>query len=513
MNPVWLAQSRLRRRKFDECLEICNPLLDKNPYDQAAWYLKCRALTLKNWIDDTEIEEEGIADILLDEHETAQVARPGTSMARPMTGAQGGSGPNQAVRPMTNGGRPVTGFARPGTSSKATTSASGRGASRGGTASMEAAMKGSRPGTSRPVTSSGRFMRLGTASMIPEAGGPFINVDKLDLKKYASRPTLARALCDYIIYNDHNMKRALELCALATQGHDFQDWWWKARLGKCYYQLGLLREAESQFSSSLKNQDMISTTQELCKIYLRMDQPNAALERYTAALQVHPGDANLMLGVARVYDAINDSEKALQFYKNVLFFDSSNIEAIACLASHHFYTDQPEIALRYYRRLLQMGVNNAELWTNLGLCCFYSSQYDMCLGCLDQALRLADDSSLGDIWYNIGQVAIGIGDPTLAYQCLKIAISVCPSHAEAYNNLGVLEYRKGNDDLAKSFFRVGQKEGDHTFEPYFNGALLAFKSGDFQDSFDLVTKALNAFPEHTESLELLKQLKSHFSLL
>ena len=25
---------------------------------QAVWYLKCRALTLKNWIDDTEIEEE-----------------------------------------------------------------------------------------------------------------------------------------------------------------------------------------------------------------------------------------------------------------------------------------------------------------------------------------------------------------------------------------------------------------------------------------------------------------------
>jgi hypothetical protein len=31
---------------------------------------------------------------------------------------------------------------------------------------------------------------------------------------------------------------------------------------------------------------MISTVQELCKISLRMDQPNTALERYTAALQV-----------------------------------------------------------------------------------------------------------------------------------------------------------------------------------------------------------------------------------
>jgi hypothetical protein len=35
------------------------------------------------------VNGQGIADILLDEHETAQVARPGTSMARPKTGAQG----------------------------------------------------------------------------------------------------------------------------------------------------------------------------------------------------------------------------------------------------------------------------------------------------------------------------------------------------------------------------------------------------------------------------------------
>jgi tetratricopeptide repeat protein 8 len=88
----------------------------------------------------------------------------------------------------------------------------------------------------------------------------------------------------------------------------------------------------------------------------------------------------------------------------VLSLDPSNVEAIACLAAHHFYTDQPEVALRYFRRLLQMGVVNAEIWTNIGLCCFYSSQYDMCLGCFERAMQLADDSSLPDVWYNIGQV-------------------------------------------------------------------------------------------------------------
>jgi tetratricopeptide repeat protein 8 len=59
MNPVFLAQSRLRRRRFDDCIEICTDVLQRNALDQQTWYLKVRATTLKNWVDDTELEEEG----------------------------------------------------------------------------------------------------------------------------------------------------------------------------------------------------------------------------------------------------------------------------------------------------------------------------------------------------------------------------------------------------------------------------------------------------------------------
>ena len=86
----------------------------------------------------------------------------------------------------------------------------------GSTVSVESAMQGARPGTSRPVTTSGRFVRLGTASMKSEEGGPFINVEQLDLQKYASRPSLGKALCDYLLYSEHNPKKALELAAHAT---------------------------------------------------------------------------------------------------------------------------------------------------------------------------------------------------------------------------------------------------------------------------------------------------------
>ena len=65
---------------------------------------------------------------------------------------------------------------------------------------------------------------------------------------------------------------------------------------------------------------------------------------------------------------------------------------------------------------------------------------------------LSDDSNIAECYYNIGHVAINIGDLVLAYQCFKVAISSNPNHAESFNNLGVLELRKGNLEQAKSNF-------------------------------------------------------------
>lgn len=46
---------------------------------------------------------------------------------------------------------------------------------------------------------------------------------------------------------------------------------------------------------------------------------------------------------------MNDMDNAVKFYKDVLYYDSMYVEAIACIATNHFYTDQPEVALKFYR--------------------------------------------------------------------------------------------------------------------------------------------------------------------
>jgi hypothetical protein len=53
-------------------------------------------------------------------------------------------------------------------------------------------------------------------------------------------------------------------------------------------------------------------------VYIKLDQPNTALDVYSKASDRHPGETSLILGVARIYDMLNNMNMAVQFYKKVL---------------------------------------------------------------------------------------------------------------------------------------------------------------------------------------------------
>mmetsp|Transcript_4875 Transcript_4875/g.2721 ORF Transcript_4875/g.2721 Transcript_4875/m.2721 type:complete len:123 (-) Transcript_4875:116-484(-) len=122
------------------------------------------------------------------------------------------------------------------------------------------------------------------------------------------------------------------------------------------------------------------------------------------------------------------------------------------------------------------------MWNNLGLCSYYSGQYDLTFKCFDRALTLAEDNQ-ADVWYNIGHVLIGMGDLNLAIYAFKVALAHDSLHAESYCNLGVLELRRGNTQEARNYFESAIKQNEFLYEPFYNTALLAYKLGDFQESY------------------------------
>jgi tetratricopeptide repeat protein 8 len=73
---------------------------------------------------------------------------------------------------------------------------------------LETALKTGRTAkTARPCSAaSGRHIRLGTASMATQPDGPFINIARLNLSKYAGNPGLAKPLFEYILYQENDVK-------------------------------------------------------------------------------------------------------------------------------------------------------------------------------------------------------------------------------------------------------------------------------------------------------------------
>lgn len=125
--------------------------------------------------------------------------------------------------------------------------------------------------TARPITGqSARAIRLGTAAMYSQKEGPFIQVSRLNIAKYAKNQVLAKPLFEYLFYHEGDVRNAMELAVQATQFVEFQDWWWKVQLSKCYIALNLIRDAEQQLRSALKQHYHVETFIRLTRIYLRM---------------------------------------------------------------------------------------------------------------------------------------------------------------------------------------------------------------------------------------------------
>ncbi|KHN85384.1 Tetratricopeptide repeat protein 8 [Toxocara canis] len=485
VDPLLKALLLYKRNKVDEAIELCTAILDKDPYDQAAWGLKMTCMTEGIYVDEIENDERGVAETFLDDSVIASNARPGTSFSRPLTSSKG---PSQAIRPRSSTGRPLSGVVRPDTTARPGT--------------MEQSLRTSRTSKTARATSSSsaRFVRLGTASMVSQSDGPFINLARLNVEKYARDPNISRLLFEYI-------------AAIATKSAYYSDWYWKNQLGKCYYRLGMFSDAIKQFLSSLNNQKMVETYALLAKTYNRIDQPMMAIEQYNSGLHIFRNDVTLLIGLARVYEQLGEMEKSVDTYKAVLKQDASNVEAIACVATNYFYSDQPEIALRYYRRILQMGVNSAELFMNLGLCCFFCQQFDLSMSCVERALSIATDDVVADTWYNTGNILLATGDTTMASRCYRLAMAADPNHAESVCNLAVLQMRDGKLDQSRALFLSATQKGPHLFEPHFNLALLTYQLGQFDESRSLVLKALEIFPDHVYSKTLLGYIEQMYTLL
>jgi tetratricopeptide repeat protein 8 len=472
MDPLYRSLNALRLRNFSKCADFCKSI--PSSQQKQKWYVICRARTLESWTDFTEPDDLSAADYVFDEHVLSELPRPGTSLRTGML--------SRGSRPVSTSGRPLSGYAHPTNPS---------GPSRG----------------ANPTTSStAHFTRLATASLSFSGDEP--DVTSINVSQFAKDPFLSRILVDYTLHRLRDPIRAVSLAAECTSTHGFSDWWWKNRLGRSYYLLGLYQEAESQFRSSVNTSPNVDSRLELAKLYVRIDQPSRALSELTGGCEQFPREIRFLLGEARVCDLLGNTVRAREVWRRVLEIDAACVEAVASLGAATFYEDQPETSELFYAYLRKLGVANAAVYNNLAIAAMGWGDFGSVGPAIVAALSLASTADeRADVWYNVSHVAMTAGDLNLAEQSLLIATSLSLKSAEAFNNLGLLELKKRNVQKSLSAFRAATEANPEMHEPWFNLALVYQRIGQLQEAFYAAKEAARLFPGSTETMELVNTIQ------
>lgn len=160
----------------------------------------------------------------------ATAPKPGTSL-RTATAIKAGQR-TASSRPRTSTGRPITGFARPGTIQQ-----------RAGTSSLS----GNRTALQSGRVNTARNIRLGSASIFALADNTF-NMSRLNPSVFATKPTVAKVLFQFLYYHEGDVKKALDLCnAVMELNKTEASWWWLTQKGLILITFERLRQ--SPFSS------------------------------------------------------------------------------------------------------------------------------------------------------------------------------------------------------------------------------------------------------------------------
>ncbi|KAH0786816.1 tetratricopeptide repeat protein 8 [Histomonas meleagridis] len=472
VDPLYRSLNFLRLRNYTKCAEACKSISSKKQKEK--WYIICKARIEESWTDFTEPDELPASDYIFDENLISELPRPGTSLQSTRS--------TRGNLPISSNGKPITGYSH----------------SRNINTSL---------GLTPTTSSTSHFSRLATASLSFNGDEP--DVTSINVIQISKHPFLSRILMDYLLYRLRDPIRSISIASECTKANLYEDWWWKQRLGRCYYLVNLYTESESQFLSSLRITPNINTRLELCKLYYRLNQPLKSLNEIDEGIEQFPQEIKFLLWKARLLNDLNNTSDSRDIWKKVLSIDPTNVEAISSLGYLTFYEDQPETSFVFYNYLRKIGISNYILFNNIAMSALSSGNYDIVGPAIVNALVLTESQEQkADVWYNISHVAMNSGDLNLMQQALEIATALSPNtSAEAFNNLGLLEIKRRNVQRSLAAFRAAIEANPNMHEAWFNIALVYQRIGQMQEAYYAAKMAVKLCPQLLDAVELENSIK------
>ena len=271
-------------------------------------------------------------------------------------------------------------------------------------------------------------------------------------------------------------------------------------------------EAEKNYLAALNiNPENRVYLENLALLYKAMQENNKAIQYFEKVLEVKPDSPDIYNDLGELYSTIGENEKAIEHHFKAISLmpDTSRYYENLGLAYKNAARRQDEKTA--YETALSYDKDNAGLLNRLGVWFFEERIFPEAIDYYHKALAIDSDNLI--YLENLALALYTDGDTSNDDEAIEVynkLLRLSPENFNAWNELGILYYRKGMQSNAINAYKEAGKLRPDSAIIYENIGLSYFVQGEYKEAADFYLHALQVGSEN--KLRLLQDVGDIYHL-
>jgi len=215
--------------------------------------------------------------------------------------------------------------------------------------------------------------------------------------------------------------------------------------------------------------------------YSELNDSDKAIHYFRNAIAVKPDYAEAYNNLAIELHEKNITDEAIEKYKKAISFKDNYYTAIYNLGNAYKDIKQYELAKSYYQKAIEIKPEFPKALNNLGDCLFHEKKYNEALNYYTKALSI--NPEYYEAYYNIGNTYFILNKVDTAINFYNKSLSINPNYVNALSNKGNAFYRKGLYDKAIELYKKALLIDPNHVDTHYNFSFSYLLKGDLLNGF------------------------------
>lgn len=256
-------------------------------------------------------------------------------------------------------------------------------------------------------------------------------------------------------------------------------------------------------------EDSVAILYNIAEIYDEMEQSEEALNSYKEILKLNDKEAGAYYGVAMIYEKMEEFHTAIDFYHKAIEIDPLYDRAYYYAANIIDEQGDKDTAIKYYHKVLDIVPDDYVTYNNIGAIYEELERYEEALAMVEKSLAI--DPTYYKALFNMGVINKALGKPDVALEYYYKTIDVDPTYWYSYLNISAIYIEFKEYEKTIELLNDGINNCEDAHDLYYNRACCYAIMGKEMEAIEDIKKSLELLPDIMDYVKTDDDFKSLYN--